>query len=161
MLEQVGQPVIQPVAHRHRAVGRLRWCDVQDRAFTTSGEDSNREEDRRDCPQRWTTGHVSVRVMPGTPCTFATTSLPSSSTLRASARTMTSYGPVTSSATVTPLISAIAAATAAALPTSVWMRMYAWTVTGLPLDQLPACGTLSNGTVRLKGEGDHRRPRSG
>ena len=41
-------------------------------------------------PQRWTTGQVSVRVMPGTPWTFATTSLPSSSTLRASARTMTS-----------------------------------------------------------------------
>src|SRR3954464_5930159 len=135
---------------------------MQDRAFTRrGGQHRRRHQDRRDAPQRWTTGHVSVRVMPGTPCTFATTSLPSSSTLRASARTMTAYGPVTSSATVTPLISAIAAATAAALPTSVWMRMYAWTVTGLPLDQLPACGTLSNGTVRLKGEGDHRRPRSG
>ena len=52
--------------------------------------------------QRWTTGQVSVRVMPSTPCTCATTSLPSSSTLLASARTITSYGPVTSSACVTP-----------------------------------------------------------
>ena len=40
--------------------------------------------------QMWTTGHVSVRVMPSRFCTFETTSLPSSSTLRASARTMTS-----------------------------------------------------------------------
>src|SRR3954453_19473177 len=73
--------------------------------------------------QMWTTGQVSVRVMPGTFCTRATTSLPSSSTLRASARTITSYGPVTSSARVTPWTSAICAATSAALPTSVWIRM--------------------------------------
>ena len=45
-----------------------------------------------------TTGQVTVRVMPGTFCTLATTSWPSSSTLEASARTITSYGPVTSSA---------------------------------------------------------------
>src|SRR5947199_76309 len=36
--------------------------------------------------------------MPFTACTWATTSLPRSSTLPASARTMTSYGPVTSPA---------------------------------------------------------------
>ena len=58
--------------------------------------------------QMWTTGQVRVRVMPSRFCTLATTSLPSSSTLRASARTITSYGPVTSSARVTPLTSAIA-----------------------------------------------------
>ena len=59
----------------------------------------------------WTTGHVSVRVMPSRFCTLDTTSLPSSSTLRASARTITSYGPVTSSARVTPLTWAMARAT--------------------------------------------------
>src|SRR6266511_2174429 len=72
---------------------------------------------------RCTTGQVRVRVMPSTDCTLATTSLPSSSTLRASARTITSYGPVTSSARVTPLMFAISRATRAALPTSVWIRM--------------------------------------
>src|SRR5262249_53556546 len=77
--------------------------------------------------QMWTTGQVRVRVMPSRFCTLETTSLPSSSTLRASARTITSYGPVTSSARVTPLTWAISRATSAALPTSVWMRMYAWT----------------------------------
>ena len=40
--------------------------------------------------QRLTTGQVSVRVMPGTAWMRATTSLPSSSIVRASARTMTS-----------------------------------------------------------------------
>src|SRR5664279_5590118 len=70
-------------------------------------------KDRRG-DQRCTTGQVSVRVMPETLCTRATTSLPSSSTLLASARTITSYGPVTSSALVTPGNSAIALATAAA-----------------------------------------------
>ena len=40
--------------------------------------------------QMWTTGQVSVRVMPSRFCTLETTSLPSSSTLRASARTITS-----------------------------------------------------------------------
>ena len=39
---------------------------------------------------RWTTGQVSVRVMPSTAWILATTSLPSSSTVFASARTMTS-----------------------------------------------------------------------
>src|SRR5205807_2826750 len=76
---------------------------------------------------RWTTGHVSVRVIPSTPWMRATTSLPRSSTFFASARTITSYGPVTSSAESTPLICAAAFATDAALPTSVWIRMYAWT----------------------------------
>jgi hypothetical protein len=56
---------------------------------------------------RWTTGQVRVRVMPSTAWIRATTSLPSSSTFLASARTITSYGPVTSSAWVTPLSSAI------------------------------------------------------
>ena len=40
--------------------------------------------------QMWTTGQVRVRVMPTRFCTLETTSLPSSSTLRASARTITS-----------------------------------------------------------------------
>src|SRR3954471_24772331 len=53
-----------------------------------AGGDRDEGEDPRG--QRWTTGQVNVRVMPGAPCTFARTSLPSSSTLRASARTMTS-----------------------------------------------------------------------
>src|SRR6266581_3250373 len=72
---------------------------------------------------RCTTGQVSVRVIPSTAWILATTSFPRSSTLRASARTITSYGPVTSSAAVTPLIWATSLATCAALPTSVWMRM--------------------------------------
>jgi hypothetical protein len=40
--------------------------------------------------QMCTTGQVSVRVIPSSVWTLATTSLPSSSTLRASARTITS-----------------------------------------------------------------------
>src|ERR671925_217306 len=66
--------------------------------------------------------------MPSTDWTLATTSLPRSSTLVASARTMTSYGPVTSSADCTPSMSAIDLATCIALPTSVWIRMYAVTI---------------------------------
>ena len=56
----------------------------------------HRERDQRDSGQRddedqtWTTVHVSVRVMPATSWIFAMTSLPSSSTLRASTRAMTS-----------------------------------------------------------------------
>src|SRR5205807_10626287 len=101
-----------------------------------AGEDLGHTEARRGpraAFQMWTTGQVSVRVMPGTFWTRATTSLPSSSTLRASARTITSYGPVTSSACVTPLMAATSLATCAALPTSVWIRMYAWTTSDLPL----------------------------
>src|SRR4030095_4143368 len=45
----------------------------------------------------------------------------------AAARATASEGPGTSSACWTPLISAISLATWAALPTSVWMRMYAVT----------------------------------
>src|SRR4029079_14447834 len=116
-----------------------------DRFVRAAGEARGKQERRRhgaDAPDRggseascaaaeraqmWTTGQVSVLVMPSRFCTFETTSLPSSSTLRASARTITSYGPVTSSAMVTPLTWAMAVATSAALPTSVWIKMYAWT----------------------------------
>src|SRR5204863_6059920 len=81
--------------------------------------------------QRWTTEHVRVRVMPGTSCTLLTIIFPSSSTLCASVRTTTSYGPVTASTRTTPLIPPIWVATSRARPTSVWMRMYAWTTTRL------------------------------
>src|SRR4029450_504563 len=54
---------------------------------------------------RWTTEQVSVRVMPGTSWTLLTIILPSSSTLRASVNTTTSYGPVTASTRTTPPIS--------------------------------------------------------
>jgi D-alanine-D-alanine ligase len=116
---------------QQRRAGWGGWGDG-DRARGATRCDPERENraDQAGCPpkrrmpgQRWTTGQVSVLVIPGTPWIFATTSLPSSSTLRASLRTITSYGPVTSSAIVTPLSAAIAVATAAALPTSVWMRM--------------------------------------
>jgi 2-phospho-L-lactate guanylyltransferase len=73
--------------------------------------------------QMLTTGQVSVRVMPSTDWMPPVTRRPSSSTFSASARTMTSYGPVTSSAWVTPEMAAICLATSAALPTSVWTRM--------------------------------------
>ena len=63
--------------------------------------------------------------MPSIAWIRATTSFPRSSTLSASARTITSYGPVTSSALVTPTVSRTALATDAAFPTSVWIRMYA------------------------------------
>src|SRR5439155_9928277 len=78
---------------------------------------------------RWTTEQVSVLVMLGTSWTLLTIILPSSSTLCASVSTTTSYGPVTASTRTTPGISPIAAATSRAFPTSVWMRMYAWTTT--------------------------------
>src|ERR1700761_4302127 len=55
---------------------------------------------------------------------------------------MTAYGPVTSSACMTPAICAICRATSAALPTSVWTRMYACTMAsswdGLRLPPSPA-----------------------
>src|SRR4029450_113324 len=90
----------------------------------------------REVRYRCTTGQVSVRVIPSTAWTRATTSLPRSSTLSASARTITSYGPVTSSADCTPSMSAIALATWAALPTSVWIRMYTVTI-GTPSPEPP------------------------
>jgi len=49
--------------------------------------------------------------MPGTPCTFANTVRPKSSILADSARIITSYGPVTPSAIVTPAIAETALAT--------------------------------------------------
>src|SRR5262245_20474090 len=70
--------------------------------------------------------------MPGTSCTRLTIILPSSSTVGASASTTTSYGPVTASTRTTPGTPEIAPATSRALPTSVCMRMYAWTTTRLP-----------------------------
>src|SRR4051794_29953732 len=57
---------------------------------------------------------------------------PSSSIDDASARRITSYGPVTSSACTTPGSERTAATTSDALPTSVWMRMYELTVTATP-----------------------------
>src|SRR5258708_40022748 len=54
--------------------------------------------------QMCTIGQVSVLVIPGTPWIWAPTSLPRSSTLSASARPITSWGPVTSSAWFTPLL---------------------------------------------------------
>src|SRR5690606_2009583 len=104
---------------------------------------------------RCTTGHVSVRVMPSTFWTLATTSWPRSSTLSASARTMTSYGPVTSSELATPGSPAISAATDAALPTSVWMRMYACT-TARPFVRMSPSGLkIGNvaATYRRRGTG--------
>src|SRR5207237_4097119 len=93
----------------------VRWCETR-RVLTWL------------VPYRCTTGQVRVHVMPSTAWILATTSLPSSSTLLASARTMTSYGPVTSSAEDTPLMAATSFATWAAFPTSVWIRMYALTM---------------------------------
>ena len=66
--------------------------------------------------------------MPSMAWILATTMRPSSSMSFASARTMTSYGPVTSSAARTPSMAATCVATCAALPTSVRMRMYAETM---------------------------------
>jgi hypothetical protein len=45
-------------------------------------------------PYRWTTGHVSVRATPPRACTRDTINLANSSMFRASARAMTSYGPI-------------------------------------------------------------------
>ena len=66
--------------------------------------------------EMWTTGQVGVRMMPSRFSTFATTSLPRLDDVRASARTMTSSGPVTSSAGVAPLISAMAVGGLGGLP---------------------------------------------
>src|SRR3954452_7888018 len=77
-----------------------------------------------------TTGHVRVRVMPSIIWTLLTTMRPSSSTVSASARAITSLGPVTSSALATPATARACSATVAAVPTSVWMRMYALTAMG-------------------------------
>src|SRR5690606_12417414 len=82
---------------------------------------------RVDGGYRWTTGQVRVRVMPSTCWTLATTMRPRPSTVSAWSRTITSYGPVTSSAWMTPGILPIRSATVDALPTSVWIRMYACT----------------------------------
>ncbi len=76
---------------------------------------------------RCTTGQVRVRVTPLMAWMRDTTSSPRASMLLASARTMTSYGPVRGWAWWTPLISATALATWPAVPTSVWMRTYALT----------------------------------
>ena len=65
------------------------------------------------------TGQVSVLVIPATACTFAKTVRPRSSMLADSARMITSYGPVTPSAIVTPAMAETAFATLEALPTSV------------------------------------------
>jgi hypothetical protein len=61
-----------------------------------------------------------------------TTSLPNSSMFGATARTITSYGPVTADTSETPGTSRSAAATAAARPASVWIRMYAAIMYHLP-----------------------------
>lgn len=79
-------------------------------------------------PYRWTTGHVSVRATPPRACTRDTINLASSSMFRASARAMTSYGPVTVTASETLGRSRRAADTTAAWPTSVWIRTYAATM---------------------------------
>src|SRR6266508_333934 len=64
-----------------------------------------------------------------------TMDLASSSRSAASPRAITSYGPVTPSTAEMPLICPISLVTLLALPTSVWIRMYALT-TGTP-----SCGT--------------------
>lgn len=61
--------------------------------------------------------------MPGTAWTLFNTVRPSSSIFAASARMITSYGPVTDSAIVTPAIPPMAFVTLPAFPTSVWIRM--------------------------------------
>src|SRR4051794_8573456 len=81
--------------------------------------------------------------MPSTDWMRATTSLPRSSTVSASARTITSYGPVTSSASVTPGADRTSDATAAALPTSVWIRTYACT-----MDPASSAWTSAHATAR-------------
>src|SRR6266511_2622320 len=108
---------------------------------------------RRSRRYRWTTGQVRVRVMPSTAWTLATTSLPSSSTLRASARAITSYGPVTPSATCTPWIAPTVLATAPALPTSVWMRMYADNATPGPPRARPPTAASGRGSASPRGVG--------
>lgn len=60
-----------------------------------------------------------MRVIPGTACTLDKMTRPKSSIDGASARMITSYGPVTPSANVTPGIADTDLATLDALPTSV------------------------------------------
>ena len=74
-------------------------------------------------------GQVRVRVTPFTDWILETIVRPSSSMLSASARAMTSYGPVTTSADVTPSSCSTALATADASPTSDCMRTMASTKT--------------------------------
>ena len=68
---------------------------------------------------------------------------------------MTSHVPVTSSAETTPGIFATDSATDAALPTSVWMRMYASTPTGAPF--VRCCATLV-GPAETPQQGDMLAP---
>src|SRR5207245_1715644 len=70
---------------------------------------------------------------------------------------MTSYGPVTSSAVVTPGKPAISDATAAALPTSVWMRMYAWT-TACPFVFMGQVGVRAPNNIMLGALGPEPMP---
>ena len=123
----------RPASTRRRPAGSRppRASSRQRRApGRAAGRAAGRPGDVRDreSTQRWTTGQVRVRVMPSTAWTSATTSLPSSSTVSASARD----DHVVRAGDVLGLGDAgdarrSSVATSAALPTSVWIRMYAWT----------------------------------
>ena len=71
------------------------------------------------------TGQVTVRSTPMRLWIWAATNLASWSMLGAYARAMTSYGPVRQAGSDTPRMFRSAAVTAAALPTLVWIKMYA------------------------------------
>src|SRR5690606_21866907 len=113
-------------------------------------------------PYRCTTEHVRVRVIPDTAYTWLTIIFPSSSTFRAWHSTITSYGPVTASTRTTPSIWEMAVATSRALPTSVWIRMYAWTTTRPPSAAGPRLPVkLPYGPAARRVGEDHERQGNG
>src|ERR687897_3061830 len=88
-----------------------------------------------------------------------TIALASSSRSAASPRAITSYGPVTPSACMMPLMPEISRVTWFALPTSVWIRMYALTTENPPRAG-PAAIVLGTDSRRLLERADgllHRR----
>jgi len=82
--------------------------------------------------QMCTAGHVKVRLIPSTPWMRETTILPKASMLAAWTSAMMSYGPVTTTAELTPWIAPTSSATAPVLPDSVWISTKARTITLTP-----------------------------
>jgi hypothetical protein len=95
---------------------------------------------------RCTTGQVRVRVTPLMAWMRDTTSWPRASMLRASARTMTSYGPATGWACWTPLISAAELATCP-VRLEPRCRRSGRVLVGRPVEGTTACPPRAAGSV--------------
>ncbi len=126
---------------RRRGAGRGRGVDGQpglDGALSrgTAGErpqGQQREQERPGWAQMWTTVHVRVRVMPGHLLDAGDHQLAELVDVAGldAGDDVVRAGDVLGGA-VTPSTSAMASATDVERPTSVWIRMYAWTTAGPP-----------------------------